>query len=170
MRDQQIVQPMGEAPISFSERLLSSESFLALFRDGMKLVEDTAAYLDGNGRAQARQLDRVAALSYASESMRLTTRLMQMTSWLLLQRAVREGELTRTEAAEEHRKVKLRREEMEARLENRAVLPNDLVDLIDRADRLYARILRLDAMAVETPASSNAVAGHLGALEAAFGR
>ena len=36
----------------------------------------------------------MTALSYASESMRLTTRLMQLASWLLLQRAVAEGELS----------------------------------------------------------------------------
>ena len=33
------------------------------------------------------------ALGYAAESMRLTTRLMQVASWLLVQRAVREGEM-----------------------------------------------------------------------------
>ena len=68
----------------------SSELFDRTFQEGMALVEETAAYLDGPGRQESKSLDRRAALGYASESMRLTTRLMQVASWLLVQRAVRE--------------------------------------------------------------------------------
>src|SRR5580693_6253844 len=70
-----------------------SELFDRTFQEGMALVEETAAYLDGPGRQESKSLDRKAALGYASESMRLTTRLMQVASWLLVQRAVREGEM-----------------------------------------------------------------------------
>ena len=47
------------------------------------------------------------SLAYATESMRLTTRLMQLASWLLIRRAVSEGELTPEQAVEEQRKIKL---------------------------------------------------------------
>jgi regulator of CtrA degradation len=80
--------------VSFGERLASSQAFTALFREGMALVEETASYLDGEGRTEAKALQRHAALSYATESMRLTTRLMQLASWLLLHRAVNEGEMS----------------------------------------------------------------------------
>ena len=82
------------APIAFGEKLAGSQAFAALFRDGMSLVEETAAYLDGPGRQESKKLERNAALAYATESMRLTTRLMQLASWLLLHRAVKEGEMT----------------------------------------------------------------------------
>ena len=82
------------APVSFGEKLASSQAFANLFRDGMALVEETAAYLDGPGRQESKKLERSAALAYATESMRLTTRLMQLASWLLLHRAVKEGEMT----------------------------------------------------------------------------
>ncbi len=75
-------------PVSFGERLANSQAFADLFRDGMALVEETATYLDGPGRAESKVLQRSAALAYATESMRLTTRLMQLASWLLLHRAV----------------------------------------------------------------------------------
>ncbi len=81
--------------VPFGERLAASGTFKTLFRDGMALVEETAAYLDGAGREDAKALPRMAALAYASESMRLTTRLMQIASWLLLQRAINEGEMSR---------------------------------------------------------------------------
>ena len=39
-------------------------------------------------RSASKALSRPVALAYASESMRMTTRLMQIASWLLLRRAV----------------------------------------------------------------------------------
>src|SRR5271156_2715045 len=80
--------------ILFIHRLAVSRAFKDLFREGMTLVEEAASYLDGPGRAESRALSRPTALAYSTESMRLTTRLMQVASWLLLQRAVNEGELT----------------------------------------------------------------------------
>src|SRR6185436_2585759 len=93
--------------VSFGERLASSQVFSDLFRDGMALVEETASYLDGAGRTESKKLERGAALAYATESMRLTTRLMQLASWLLLHRAVKEGEMSLAQANKEKTKVKL---------------------------------------------------------------
>src|SRR5689334_25237987 len=94
-------------PIYFGEKLASSQAFAGLFRDGMALVEETASYLDGPGRQESKKLERGAALAYATESMRLTTRLMQLASWLLLHRAVKEGEMSLAQANKEKAKVKL---------------------------------------------------------------
>src|SRR3990167_9382301 len=94
-------------PVSFGARLANSQVFADLFRDGMALVEETATYLDGPGRAESKMLERSAALAYATESMRLTTRLMQLASWLLLHRAVKEGEMSLAQANKEKTKVKL---------------------------------------------------------------
>src|SRR6266581_9118179 len=94
-------------PVSFGARLAGSQSFGTLFREGMALVEETAAYLDGPGRKDSKGLERNAALAYATESMRLTTRLMQLASWLLLHRAVNEGEMSLAQAHKEKTKVKL---------------------------------------------------------------
>ena len=96
--------------IPFIHRL-ASRAFKDLFREGMTLVEEAASYLDGPGRAELRALPRPAALAYSTESMRLTTRLMQVASWLLLQRAVNEGELSSSQAQAERIRVKLSREE-----------------------------------------------------------
>src|SRR3989442_13595590 len=93
--------------VSFGERLAGSQVFADLFRDGMALVEETAAYLDGPGRQESKKLGRNGALAYASESMRLTTRLMQLASWLLLHRAVKEGEMSLAQANKEKVKIRL---------------------------------------------------------------
>ena len=95
------------APIVFGEKLASSQAFAASVPRRHGLVEETAAYLDGPGRQESKKLERNAALAYATESMRLTTRLMQLASWLLLHRAVKEGEMTLSQANKEKSKVKL---------------------------------------------------------------
>src|ERR1700745_580289 len=100
-------KPAEAGPVSFGAKLAGSQSFAGLFRDGMALVEETAAYLDGPGRKESKALERSAALAYATESMRLTTRLMQLASWLLLHRAVNEGEMSLAQASQEKSKVKL---------------------------------------------------------------
>ncbi len=133
-----------DGAVSFANRLATSESFKSLFREGMALVEETAAYLDGDGREEARRLSRLAALAYATESMRLTTRLMQIASWLLLQRAVNEGELTQTEATTEKRKVRLSEQQQTTNAETFAKLPVRLVSIVERSMRLQSRILHLD--------------------------
>ena len=97
----------SKQPLSFGHAYAQSDTFQALFREGMTLVEETASYLDGDGRAAAKTLRRAASIVYATESMRLTTRLMQLASWLLLHRSVREGEMTHLQALEEKRKIRL---------------------------------------------------------------
>jgi regulator of CtrA degradation len=93
--------------VSFGAKFARSDQFKTVFREGMALVEAAAAYLDGDGRKEARKLRPPHSLAYATESMRLTTRLMQLASWLLIRRAVSEGELTPEQAVEEQRKIKL---------------------------------------------------------------
>lgn len=159
------------AAISFTERMVTSEAFTVLFREGMGLVEETAAYLDGPGRTEAKGLERIAALSYASESMRLTTRLMQMTSWLLLQRAVNEGELTREEAEREHRRVKITPQDRANHDGMLTVLPEGLQTLVERSIRLQERIHRIDRhLQGEPTLTDNPIAAQWTTLTAAFER
>jgi regulator of CtrA degradation len=130
--------------VSFGERLAGSQAFSLLFREGMGLVEETAGYLDGAGRRESKALERSAALAYATESMRLTTRLMQLASWLLLHRAVNEGEMSLAQANKEKAKVKLATGDA-LDPEMVGLLPERLRELIERSVRLQERVRRLDA-------------------------
>ena len=161
------------ATISFVQKLAASESFKTLFKEGMALVEESAAYLDGAGREEARQLRRPAAMAYATESMRLTTRLMQLASWLLLQRAVNEGQMTLAQANSEKHKVRLARQEVACPPELFEELPQRLCALSFRSLRLQARILHLDqslaAARVQEPLSApSPIASQVERLRLAF--
>jgi len=157
--------------VSFSERLANSQVFATLFRDGMALVEETASYLDGAGRTESKKLERSAALVYATESMRLTTRLMQLASWLLLHRAVKEGEMTLAQASKEKTKVRLASCEP-GDAKSIALLPEKLQELISRSVKLQGEVRRLDATMHASPpiavAAGNPVERQLGLLKAAF--
>jgi len=156
--------------VSFGERLACSQAFADLFRDGMALVEETAAYLDGPGRGESKKLTRSAALAYAAESMRLTTRLMQIASWLLLHRAVKEGEMSLAQASKEKSKVKLSAGEHSDE-QNIKQLPERLRVLVQRSKALQAAVRRLDATIHASPPRadrSNPVERQLGLLKAAF--
>ena len=161
------------ALVQFSERLTNSAAFGTLFRDGMDLVEETAAYLDGAGRTEAKALDRAVSLTYATESMRLTTRLMQLASWLLLHRAVKEGEMTLSQANREKTKVKLSAADPGAE-EMVEKLPPQLQELIARSMALQTKVRRLDtsihAPAAERAAIGNPLVPQLNRLKAAFER
>jgi regulator of CtrA degradation len=119
-----------------------SELFERTFQEGMSLVEETAAYLDGIGRQESKLLSRNAALAYAGESMRLTTRLMQVASWLLVQRAVREGDMPPVSACEA--RYRLGAEARKTKDESDEDLPAVLSILLERSERLYERVRHLD--------------------------
>src|SRR5688500_3594263 len=162
----------GAGPVSFSEKLASSQAFAGLFKEGMALVEETASYLDGEGRQDSKKLERAAALAYATESMRLTTRLMQLASWLLLHRAVREGEMSLAQASKEKAKVKISAGE-QGDEQSIKILPEKLRALIERSKELQSAVRRLDATIHPAPDrvranSANPVERQLGLLKAAF--
>jgi regulator of CtrA degradation len=160
----------GAEPIRFGEKLAASQQFSILFREGMALVEETAAYLDGDGRAEAKALVRQSALAYATESMRLTTRLMQLASWLLLHRAVNEGEMSLTQARKEKTKVRVAAEE-ERDESQRTRLPAKLQELIEQSLRLQRRVILLDTTIHAESAKSlpaNPIERQLELLRSAF--
>lgn len=148
-----------------------SELFQRTFQEGMDLVEETAGYLDGAGRQASKLLARNAALAYAAESMRLTTRLMQVASWLLVQRAVREGDMPPSAACED--RYRLAGEDVcRATGEGAEGLPSALQVLLDRSERLYERVRHLDRrMYVENEADEapHPVLSQHDRLKTAFG-
>ena len=107
--------------------------------------------------------------------MRLTTRLMQLASWLLIRRAVSEGELTPEQAREEQRKIKLPVIGNEPPARDFGSLPPRLRELIEESVRLQERVIRLDQMLGNEMPASGGEADHplktqLSRLRAAFGK
>lgn len=126
------------------EAFTGGKLFDTVFTRGMALVEETASYLDGPGREQAKTLPRDASLTYSAWSMELTTRLMQAASWLVMQKAVRDGEMRREDA--NSRKYRIRRDDppLDPAAQKDRGLPPRFLELVGRAEALYEQICRLD--------------------------
>lgn len=148
-----------------------SEVFRRTFEDGMAMVEETAAYLDGPGREASKTLPRRVALAYAGESMRLTTRLMQVASWLLVQRAILEDEMTPSQAAQDKYRLGAREVCLAPPMEGVELLPARLIELLDRSAQLYERVDRLDQMMYRpAAAASTGLSDQMSRLNSAFAR
>ncbi len=160
-------------PVDFGRTFVQSEAFRALFQEGMDLVGETAAYLDGPGRAESAHLSREGARVYAAESMRLTTRLMQIASWLLVQRAAAEGEIGSDQVRQESNRIRIAAHGSATTETEFDRLPGGLRELIGLSARLHARILHLDLLISDPaqpppPPSGHPVAVQRQLIERAF--
>ena len=169
-------QDVGDGrTIKLAERRVFSQSFKPLYDEGMRLVEQAAEYLDGEGRVEAKGLSRVAATLYAAESMRLTTRLMQVASWLLLQRAANSGEMTRDQVASEKLKVRLDTASAHDDAPGWRELPEVFRAIVEHSLRLQGLVRRMDeqiygdAAEQAARAAGNPVSDQITLLKTAFG-
>jgi regulator of CtrA degradation len=171
MTDKPAMPGEDEVAVSFAGSFVKSEAFMMLFREGMTLVEATASYLDGDGRDESAALPRDIAITYATESMRLTTRLMQIASWLLLQRAVAEGEMTPEQARSDKHSVRMAETMLAPTEDEGARLPERLRELIASSVRLRDRIRHLDGVIAGSlrPASANPVRSQIEQLQNRLG-
>jgi regulator of CtrA degradation len=151
------------------QNFIDTQLFERTFDEGMALVEETARYLDGKGREESKDLPRKAALLYAGESMRVTTRLMQAASWLLVQRAVHDGEMEPELAAGDRYRLGSKEICLGGRDGGTELLPQMLQDLLTRSDNLYRRIARLDDILFSGGAVNSGVQTQIDRLEKAFG-
>jgi regulator of CtrA degradation len=86
-------------------------------------------------------------LRLCSETMRMTARLTQIMAWLLSQRAVQAGEISRAEALEDQEVLTEVDVCMAGDERDWHGLPQRLVALLDKSHRLYIRVARLDELA-----------------------
>src|SRR5690242_4740743 len=159
----------GAVRLDSFQSFTGSVLFERTFDEGMSLVEETAKYLDGKGRQESRDLPRKLATLYAGESMRVTTRLMQAASWLLVQRAVHEGDMKAEDAAGERYRLGSKEICLAARSDGVELLPSKLQELLGRSDNLYRRIARLDDVLFGNGVHPAGARAHFSALEQAFG-
>ena len=169
-------RPRRSSPSHLARSLRNQINFRTVFREGMALVEAAATYLDGDGRKEARKLQPPHSLAYATESMRLTTRLMQLASWLLIRargqrRRAHAGAGLRGAAQDQaasHR-------EAISRARDFGALPPRLHELIQESVKLQERVVRLDQMLGTEQAQAPGEADHplsmqLSRLREAFGK
>lgn len=122
------------------------EFFRGTYDEALQLTKEARDYIAGCLMYGRRDLTPDLRLASSCEEMRLTARLTQVMAWLLVQRAVHAGEMTRDEAAREQHRLA----GQDACLADPVVpeheLPARLAELLARSRDLYERVQRLDAM------------------------
>ena len=120
--------------------------FDANYDEALTLAEEARDYLarhQGTDRSAVEPLDRMAV---SCAALKVTSRLTQVMAWLLVQKAVQAGEMSRSEAAGEAYRLSGQDVCLSPRpLEERA-LPAPFADIYERSRKLYERVARLDSM------------------------
>ncbi len=164
--------PARQKTFEFGHKFVHSDAFKAIFDEGMSLVEDAASYLDGAGRHESATLPSEVTSIYIKESLRLTTRLMQIASWLLLQRAWAEGDLSSEQLVREKNRLSMTIKGIDTPMDDFEKLPERLRELVGLALRLHARILHLELLLADySPVLTeleNPVTAQLNILKKAF--
>jgi regulator of CtrA degradation len=120
---------------------LAAKVVASLYTEAMLLADEARSYFDRSGRADRDSLDPIDRVGFSCESLKVTTRLMHVIAWLLTQRAVEAGELSRSQARRSARRLGDAPDSDEALLPR---LPESALALVNSSRDLYARVKRMD--------------------------
>jgi len=118
---------------------------LPAYDEAMSLLLEARRFVANVDREVADDLTPADQMVVTREAMRLTTRLSHAMAWLLVQRAVHAGELSRLEAASEPYRLSGQTLCLDDSESDHAAVPEALRDLLVRSHWLYLRVARLDA-------------------------
>jgi regulator of CtrA degradation len=140
--------------MEMDEGTLNPKLVDALYTEAMLLADEARSYFDRNGRDERDSLDPLIRVGFSCESLKVTTRLMHVIAWLLTQRAVAAGEISRALAATPTRRLGEAPASDEALL---PLLPESARSLVESSRDLFARVQRIDEQAAKLePAPSPA--------------
>jgi regulator of CtrA degradation len=134
----------------------------SLYTEAMLLADEARSYFDRHGREDRESLDPMLRVGFSCESLKVTTRLMHVIAWLLTQRAVEAGEITRIQARKPVRRLGEAPESDNALLEQ---MPSAAAALVAASQELYARVERLDRNVVAPEPQPSPARGLLSRLE-----
>lgn len=118
--------------------------FRRTYDETMDLMVEARNYMAYVERRERERAGVVAGLRMSCEAMRVTSRLTQVMAWLMLQRAVHEGEIEAEEALTEENRLSGGDVCMDETFIHDETLPGGLRSLMDRSFRLYVRVARLE--------------------------
>lgn len=119
------------------------------YDETMTLLIEARNYIAFHDAAEHRKLSPQVRLQISYESMRVTSRLTQVMAWLLAQKAVHAGEITKAKGASADFALSGGEVCSDGAGPDNEDLPVGLRSLLERSHRLYMRVERLDRMVGE---------------------
>ncbi len=124
-----------------------SAFFDKTYDEVLALTEEAYAYLSEIESNKIKAATPDEDLRLRGEAFRLTTRLMQVVSWLMTQRAIQAGELSAAEFADDMQyRLGAAKVCRDVSQHHHPTIPPKLSDMLERSHNLYTRIERLDEM------------------------
>jgi regulator of CtrA degradation len=115
-----------------------------LYHEAMSLAEDARDYFDHVGQWDRKRLQPMDRVLFSCESLKVTTRLMHVISWLLVRKAVLAGEMTMGDALAPDRRLGRATKSTEQDSPRIKTLPPMAQRLIAKSQDIYIRIKRLE--------------------------
>ena len=116
------------------------------YDEALSLLVETRNYLSFRQAVDAVRIQPLDRLKLVREAFRLTSRLTQVLAWLMLRRAVAEGEIADDEARAPERRL-AGHDVCLARADDLGDwLPEGMSVLLERSRTLYERVARLDRL------------------------
>lgn len=115
-----------------------------LYREAMGLAEEARTYFDSAGQWDRSKLTADQRVTFACESLKVTTRLMHIISWLLIRKAVDAGEMSRQDAMAPDRRLGKASATYAQDAPRIRALPRPSIRLILKSQDLYLRVRRLE--------------------------
>ena len=126
----------------------------SFYTEAMLLADEARSYFDDAGREERDGLDPFVRVSFACESLKVTTRIMHIVAWLLTQKAVETGEIHGADGRRPERRLGKANDSDPAVVDQ---LPESARRLVSASTDLYARVKRLDeGQTTDEPAASPA--------------
>jgi regulator of CtrA degradation len=157
---------MDESDLSSREARITSRLIDSLYTESMLLADEARSYFDEAGRDERATLEPFARVGFACESLKVTTRIMNLVAWLLPPRAIESGEIPSREGRRPARRLGTAQDSDPAVL---AQLPESAQRLINASADLYARVKRLDDGGIESEMPQSPARALMGRLERGLG-
>ena len=136
-----------------------------LYGEAMLLADEARSYFDEAGRDDRDALDPLLRVSFSCESLKVTTRLMHVIAWVMIQRAVEAGEVPETTALDPRHRLGPAPVTDATLL---AQLPSRARDLIEASTDLHRRVALFDIAQGEVDGEISPVASLQQRIATAF--
>jgi regulator of CtrA degradation len=115
------------------------------YNEALDLLSEAHTYISYRQALDESKLRPRQRLLMSYETMRLTARLTQIMAWLMMQRAMQQGDMSRDETGfEPEIEVSSDILSLDAREEEENELPRGLKYLMEKSHNLYVRIQRIE--------------------------
>ncbi|MGE5548052.1 MAG: DUF1465 family protein [Solirubrobacterales bacterium] len=114
------------------------------YDETVNLMVEARNYMAYVERGERERVELTTGLRMSCEAMRITSRLTQVMAWLMMQRAVEEGEIPPEQALAEENRLSGSDVCTDVTFAEDEALPNGLRSLLDRSLRLYMRVARIE--------------------------